>query len=172
MAKSKSLDAAREQARDYLETYWTDDEGMVTFPVDPVAIANRIDVEVVRAGLKDKVSGLLVREDGASETKIFLNKADSPRRQRFTCAHELGHLASRSDKPDEKLGFVDSRDELARAGTDPDEIFANAFAAELLMPGAAVRKWWADGMSVLRIARIFDVSTEAMDVRLSSLGLN
>ncbi|WP_168195323.1 ImmA/IrrE family metallo-endopeptidase [Cryobacterium sp. LW097] len=162
---------AREKARDFLENYWADGAGLVRFPVDPIIIANRLDVEVKGATLENEVSGVLMRKPGAENAEILLNKHDSERRKRFTCAHELGHLARRLDDRESKIGFVDSRDTLAGKGTDPEEIFANAFAAELLMPGVAVRKWWGDGISVLKIARIFDVSVPAMEVRLSSLGL-
>jgi Zn-dependent peptidase ImmA (M78 family) len=162
----------REAALDVLAEHWTDADGRVTFPVDPVRIAESIGVEVVRANLERDVSGLLVKDPKENSARIFLNRRDHERRQRFTCAHEIGHLTKRGPDVDERIGYVDSRDTLASAGTDPEEIWANGFAAELLMPAVAVRTLWAKGTSVPKIARTFGVSEEAMQVRLATLRLS
>lgn len=162
----------REAALDVLAAHWVDGEGRVNFPVDPVRIANSLGVDVVRANLEQDVSGLLVKEPAAENARIFLNRRDHERRQRFTCAHEIGHLAKRGASIDERIGYVDSRDTLSSAGTDAEEIWANAFAAELLMPAVAVRTLWAQGKSVPKVARTFGVSEEAMQVRLAKLRLS
>lgn len=161
----------KEAALDVLESHWAEN-GRVDFPVDPVVIAQRLDANVVRAELEEDVSGLLVKSPEEDQASIFLNKRDSEKRQRFTCAHELGHLVSRPSAGEERVGFVDYRDTLAGRGTDPDEIWANQFAAELLMPSVAVRNLWSQGLSVAKVARVFGVSQEAMGVRLASLRLS
>jgi Zn-dependent peptidase ImmA (M78 family) len=168
----RSAPSAREAALNLLEKHWSDDNGNVDFPVDPVVIAQKLGADVVRAKLKDDVSGLLVKEPADDAAKIYLNGDDSESRQRFTCAHELGHLARRRTESNTRLGFVDSRDTLSSAGTDPEEIWANQFAAELLMPAVAVRTLWAQGQSVARISRVFGVSQRAVEVRLASLRLS
>ncbi|KTR41661.1 hypothetical protein NS263_04070 [Curtobacterium oceanosedimentum] len=162
----------REAALDVLAQYWADNDGQVNFPVDPVRIAHALGVEVVRANLEEDVSGLLVKEPHAENARIFLNRRDHERRQRFTCAHEIGHLTRRGASADERIGYVDSRDTLSSAGTDPEEVWANAFAAELLMPAVAVRTLWAQGKSVPKVARTFGVSEEAMQYRLAKLRLS
>lgn len=170
--QSLSAEAAREAAIKTLERYWADPSGVVSFPVDPVHIARSMGAEVSTAELEAEIAGALVRDPSASGSpvRILLNRGDSLVRQRFTCAHELGHLAA---APDERsaLGFVEYRDELSGLGTDAAEIFANRFAAELLMPGTAVRKWWADGFDLDKLASIFNVSRDAMQTRLVSLRL-
>jgi len=161
----------KKAALDALEKHWASEDGRVDFPVDPVAIAKRMGAEVLRAKLDEDVSGLLVKEPEAEAATIYLNADDHERRQRFTCAHELGHLARRGDTRNERIGYVDSRDLESRTGKNPEEVWANQFAAELLMPTAAVRALWAQGESASRLARVFGVSVAAAEIRLGSLGL-
>ena len=175
-SRGRSLGAAdrnltpRQVALDVLETYWAND-GRVDFPVDPVAIAKSMGARVLRARLDEDVSGLLVKEPQDEAATIYLNSDDHEKRQRFTCAHELGHLSRRGSAANERIGYVDSRDLESRTGSNPEEVWANQFAAELLMPAAAVRALWAQGESASRLARVFGVSPAAVDIRLSSLGL-
>ncbi len=63
-------------------------------------------------------------------------------RQRFTIAHELGHFFLHRAS---STVFVDAapiffRDESSSNGSQREEIEANAFAAELLMPEDAIRQ--------------------------------
>jgi Zn-dependent peptidase ImmA (M78 family) len=68
--------------------------------------------------------------------------------------------------------FVDNRDTLAGLGTDVDEIFANQFAAALLMPARRVQEFFqlknlrADEMGIL-----FGTSAQAIEIRLRNLRL-
>lgn len=150
--------------------YWNDSMGNVPFPVDPWEIAERIGIQVRPAALNGNLAGFIIREAVGGPTEIYFNEHDAEVRQRFTVAHELGHYYRHKDDDDE-LGFVDERAELAQAGTDPEEVWANQFAAELLMPAALVKRWWAEGMSVDQLRRKLHVSTPAINNRLSSLGL-
>jgi Zn-dependent peptidase ImmA (M78 family) len=103
-----------------------------------------------------------VRFDGVNAA-MWLKKSDGRRRKRFTLAHELGHLLLHSDKGDGM--FRDST-----FGGTPEEQEANAFAAELLMPADDLRRYGAGfGSDSERLADIFDVSTSALNVRLSIL---
>lgn len=168
---SQPLASPREAALDVLEQHWADG-GRVDFPVDPVVIAKALEADVVRADLEREVSGLLVKAPDTDRASIYLNQRDSDKRQRFTCAHELGHLVARGSDNEGRIGYVDYRDTLSGKGTDPDEVWANQFAAELLMPAVAVAQLWAKGSSVARVAKVFGVSQEALGVRLESLGLS
>ena len=58
--------------------------------LDVEAIAEKLGAEVIFDKLGDDVSGLLVRE--ADRVVIGVNDAHPETRQRFTIAHELGHL--------------------------------------------------------------------------------
>lgn len=139
------------------------------YPVDPVRIARRLGIDVLEASLHPGVSGALVKAVG-QDPQILLNAADSPNRKRFTCAHEIGHFSKRSASPD-AYEYVDTRGALAAAGMDADEIYANQFAAALLMPGDEVRRLHKQGKGEIEMALYFDVSQDAMHYRLMNLGL-
>jgi Zn-dependent peptidase ImmA (M78 family) len=144
-----------------------------SLPIDPVKIARKLGVEVVEAYLGSATSGALIKERQRVPT-IVLNQTDSPNRKRFTCAHELGHYMRRTDGADDQGGeyeYVDRRDPLASTGTDAVEIYANRFAASLLMPVEHVRRLAVEGMRDVQMAIRFDVSLEAMQYRLRDLGL-
>lgn len=160
----------REAAREMRMRYWNDSMGNIPLPVDPWEIADRIGIQARPAPLDGNLAGFIIREFAGGPTEIYFNEQDAEVRQRFTVAHELGHFYRHKDDDDE-LGFVDERAELAQAGTDPEEVWANQFAAELLMPAALVKRWWAEGWSITQLRRKFHVSTPAISNRLSSLGL-
>jgi Zn-dependent peptidase ImmA (M78 family) len=138
-------------------------------PIDPVFVARRAGVRVVDAGLDDNTMGALVKEPGQDPT-IMINQADSLNRRRFTCAHELGHYVRRSDQTGEYT-TVDLRSGLSSEGTDQEEIYANEFAACLLMPESEVRRLHGEGMVDWEMAMRFAVSREAMQFRLRDLKL-
>lgn len=138
-------------------------------PVDPVLIARWLGINVLEAELDRDVAGALVKQSGQDPT-ILLNAVDSPNRQRFTCAHELGHFARRSDQPD-VYEYVDRRNTLSAMGQDEEEMYANAFAANLLMPEDHVRRFHERGMNDLEMSLRFSVSREAIVNRLKNLGL-
>ena len=156
-------DAAREAER-IRNTFWK--KG---FPVDPVLIAQRLGVSVRQAKLSPGVSGALVKKLG-EDPAILLNANDHPNRQRFTCAHELGHYISRENDPD-AYEYIDLRDIWSAAGTKPEEVFANAFAANLLMPEREVRRLLNEKYGPTEMAVYFDVSQDSMHFRLKNLKL-
>jgi Zn-dependent peptidase ImmA (M78 family) len=96
---------------------------------------------------------------------------DHPNRQRFTCAHEIGHYLRRK-RTGARGRFVDYRDTLAGLGTDVEEIYANQFAAALLMPAHLVHKGYkVDERSSEDLAWELGTSAQAMNVRLRNLRL-
>jgi len=160
--RSLNPEAEADQVR---RAYWHD-EG---FPVDPVAIAKELGVLVFNADIPGDVSGLLRKHPGQA-AEIYLDIDDPLVRRRFTCAHELGHYVSHAGDDDDSLSFVDYRGPLATHGSNQDEIFANRFAANLLMPRQKVRELRSIGLSAVQMAKYFQVSLEAMNNRLSSIG--
>jgi Zn-dependent peptidase ImmA (M78 family) len=138
-------------------------------PVDPVTIARAAGVRVVEAPLDSDTMGALIKQPGQEPT-IMLNQGDADNRKRFTCAHELGHWVQRSDEAEE-YATIDLRSGLSAMGDDPDEIFANEFAACLLMPEDTVRVLHMQGLNDIEMAIQFKVSREAMQFRLRNLGL-
>lgn len=160
---------AAEDADRILSTAWRTDP--VPIPVDPVRIAKTLGIAVFDQELDRNISGAIVKAAG-SDPLILLNAADSPNRKRFTCAHEIGHFIARSNEHNDKdYEFVDLRGVLATMGTDQDEIYANEFAACLLMPESEVAKMSHSGDLPAQIAVKFGVSSEAVSYRLKNLGL-
>jgi Zn-dependent peptidase ImmA (M78 family) len=168
----QAMRPAEMQANALLHTAWrraSDTKGFV-IPVNPFHIAQRLGIEVLGAGLEQDVSGMLVKEP-AQDPIIYVNATDSENRQRFSCAHELGHFILRaSSRADDSYGYIDRRGPLASQGTNPAEIYANQFAAELLMPQENVRTL-APRLPDAALAVEFNVSVGAMKYRLENLGV-
>ena len=82
---------------------------------------------------QDDLSGMLFRE---GEKKIIgINSSHHSNRQRFSIAHEIGHLVLHNrDLFVDKVVKINFRDSKSSQAIDKEEIAANAFAAELLMP--------------------------------------
>lgn len=150
---------ARTDAAETLSTYW---DGM--FPVNAVAIARALGASVFYAELGDDVYGML--ESDAAGPNIYIDRDQPAKRMAFTCAHEIGHLVSH----DGDVEFVDARSDSGR-GT-ASEVYANEFAANLLMPESHVRSLFGSGKSVFAMSDFFGVSVTAMTYRLSVLGLH
>lgn len=97
---------------------------------------------------------------------ITLNGSEPPARQRFTLAHELKHVI---DHRHREVLYGDSRELAVDARV---EHAADHFAACLLMPKRWVKRSWGDGRQrISELSELFDVSPQAMRVRLEHLGL-
>jgi Zn-dependent peptidase ImmA (M78 family) len=139
------------------------------------------------AELKAKVSGVLVVK--GRERHALINGTHHSNRQRFSLAHEIGHLVLH-DAEGDRL-FIDTNMRVyQRVGTPNDAVYsqtdsstkpheereANQFASSLLIPEELVRKEsknldLADEYDVAYLARRFGVSDQAMSIRLQQLGL-
>lgn len=161
MANRESAEKAAERI---LAEKWGD-----TIPVDPARIARALGLRVVDVYLNDEVSGALVKERDL-EPSVVLNAEHHPNRKRFTLAHEIGHFVKRADTSEE-YEYIDRRDERSSTGTRDEEIYANNFAASLLMPDDAVRTFHRRGWNVRDMAARFGVSQAAMENRLKKLRL-
>jgi len=78
---------------------------------------------------------MLITADGTNV--IGVNSSHHFNRQRFTIAHELGHLILHHREMERvhiDRSLVHRRDNISGLAIDPKEIEANRFAAELLMP--------------------------------------
>jgi hypothetical protein len=118
-------------------------------------------------------SGMLV----PTERLIRINVAEGPRNEpplrrfRFTIAHELGHWICHALEGAHPAVSYCRPIDLTEAADRSLEREANVFAAELLMPEAAVRSAWKEISDVNALASSFDVSPSAMTWRLYSFGL-
>ncbi|WP_380659309.1 helix-turn-helix domain-containing protein [Sinosporangium siamense] len=126
-----------------------------------------VDVRIVR--LPDGFDGLAYVDHQTS--LMVVGTSEVPARQRFTVAHELGHLLARDDQ-----GLrVDADLNDATHKQHPSEIRANAFAAEFLLPQDILRQEISMGdqtlASLAGMACRWWVSPSTLAWRLLNLGL-
>lgn len=147
-------------------------------PIDLNALAEKAGIQIKYGNFEAEMSGFAYQK--ASTKYIGVNATESDVRQRFTIAHELGHIfMHRQDSInyDPSVELIHFRDGLSATGASKKEREANAFAADLLMPEEAVRKEIQmmkgidlhDTVAVGRLADKFGVSHAAITVRLASL---
>lgn len=151
----------------------------IPIPVEDIALKLGAKLSYEPFEGKDEISGVLFRD--GDTVVIGINSAHPNTRQRFTIAHEIGHLVLHKGAI-----FVDktvrlNRNSLSSMAIDSKEIEANQFAAELLMPAELVteearkRLKKTGRLSELSLidalASAFKVSTHAMEIRLTNLGI-
>ncbi len=172
MPATKTPTASESAARVLRQVWVTDEAGDPVLPVDSVQIAQKLGIQVFETDLPDGVSAALAGRPN-TDPIILLRTTDSTNRKRFSTAHELGHFMKRLDEGrlDEEFEYVDLRGHSASKGTEPDETYANAFAAALLMPEESLRSAAGSSPDPIALSQQFRVSLEAMSIRLKVLGL-
>lgn len=127
-------------------------------------------LEVKRGPLPESVAGVLRKIPG-DVAVIVLEGSDALNKKRFTCAHELGHYILRAGDADyiNVEGYVELRSAPSTAGEISDEVFADQFAAFLLMPRDEVVRRFENDRQVYMLAPHFGVSDEAMRYQLETL---
>jgi Zn-dependent peptidase ImmA (M78 family) len=155
------------------------EHGLLRVPIDPVALAVKEGIKVHNAVFAEaNLAGMVARR--GHNISLLVRSADSPVRKRFTIAHELGHhfLHLHGDADGD---FVDRADDVdlfrgesrsSAARRPREEVEANQFAAALLMPRVLVAAEMEKlhNVTVEDLARRFNVSAEAMGIRLHELG--
>jgi len=144
-------------------------------PVPAENIARALGAQITYEVFEGEISGMLLRDQDT--LVIGVNSRHAPTRQRFTVAHEIGHILIHQGRPIfiDRFVRVNFRD--GESGIE--EVEANAFAAELLMPRNMI--YAAADRALLRhpeytpeelarlLARQFEVSPAAMQYRLINL---
>jgi Zn-dependent peptidase ImmA (M78 family) len=146
-------------------------------PVRVEVIAKHLGAVLRYEPFEDDVSGVLFRD--RQSTTIGVSSLHHPNRQRFTIAHEIGHLVLHEMEVHVDKGYrVALRNSISSQAVDPHEIEANRFAAELLMPVHFLRADlqsfmhdMEDDSELRELARKYRVSTQAMAYRLGNLDL-
>jgi Zn-dependent peptidase ImmA (M78 family) len=145
-------------------------------PVEKLAYS--LGAEVLYSPFEREVSGLLVRR--GTSAVIGVNVGQALVRQRFTIAHEIGHLLLHQHHKEEvhvdTLFRVHLRSSASSTAEDVVEMEANAFAAELLMP----KIWLSEEMlnltfdledseTMKKLAEKYQVSTQAITFRMMNI---
>lgn len=140
----------------------------VEYPPVPVfGIAKGLGVEVYFREYIDSAGFLGISNNG-EVARIFVRRSDPETRQRFTVAHELGHLVLHREQNIHRDTSYEIYETYAERRRETE---ANRFAAELLMPG-----WMVDhaigrmGLNDSQLGELFNVSRDAIYYRLKDLG--
>ncbi|MGH7101706.1 MAG: ImmA/IrrE family metallo-endopeptidase [Acetobacteraceae bacterium] len=123
------------------------------------------------AELPPDISGQIMhtRHADGDRYHIDVNGRDGEVRKRFTLAHEIAHFLLHREFLDNAL--TDDRMYRSRLGSQMERQ-ANLLAAQLLMPANLVRLVWRAGARhISSLSRTFEVSREAMEIRLRELRL-
>jgi len=151
---------------------------ITTAPTPIEKIAKELGAQIRFAPFDEEISGMIHVQDGT--IVIGVNALHHPNRQRFTMAHELGHLVLHKDKITSHVhidkGFPAAlmRDTRSALGTDAVEVQANQFASELLVPQTLLDKELAgrpsidmeDEKTVEELAKKFRVSKQVIQNKL------
>lgn len=154
--------------------------GVTVWPVDIECVAKQCGAKVIYEPLDDELSGLCFIKDGVPCAVV--NSGHGVYRQRFTLAHEIGHIVLHSYELT-KGAHVDKTITMLRRNSESSkgsvliEVQANRFAAALLMPEFLIRKYLRehdlrygaepDEDSIRRMSNDFQVSETAMAIRMS-----
>ena len=145
-------------------------------PVPVEKIAKMLGARIQHANFNNELSGILVRK--GRDIVIGVASEQPKTRQRFTIAHEVGHLVLHDieEVHVDREFRVKLRSQVSSEAVDVDEIEANAFAAGLLMPEPLLRGDvrnfdidFEDASQVNALAKRYNVSSQAMTFRLMNL---
>jgi hypothetical protein len=132
-------------------------------------IARELGIRVRLIPLGKSIAGQIMRDPvngGSSGFSIWINSDDAQNRQKFTLAHEIAHFILHRDLIES--GIVDDTMYRSELGSIY-ETQANQLAADILMPIRLVKKWRAIIPDPKQLAKKFDVSEQAMKIRLGGL---
>lgn len=153
------MSSAIEAAKRTLDRHWDK-----TLPVNPSAIAYAMGAKIVYDP-DLHISGYFDFQDDGKPV-IYVNPFESFVRQRFIIFHELGHYVLEHYSSPRDPSQNDERQD-----GDLDEFMANQFAAEMIMPSDVVFLYANGDHSLAQMAHLFNVSEQAMRIRLERLGI-
>lgn len=136
-------------------------ERVTELPVNVIALCRRLGIQVQYYTPTDKNDGYSTIFLGIP--RIFVSKGCSRERQRFTVAHELGHIL---------LGHVGKYRLVNREPhpeDNPIEQEANVFASRLLAPACVL--WALDVRTPEEIAALCRISHQAASFRAERMAL-
>lgn len=168
----------RQRIKEYIEVL-AKRYGLKRYPINLNSWLKAIGADIKHDSLEDKLSGFAYQKDGVKI--IGINEKHPKVRQRFTIAHELGHIfLHKQDAISYDAASILLRKRHSSVSTDPKEKEANIFAAELLMPEENIRRD-VDRLNgidlenredVAKLAHKYKVSSQAMTIRLSEIYFN
>lgn len=144
-------------------------------PVDIKGVLKKFDISALPYDFTDiekefsdeevNILGALITKDDNSAVLYNSKYKEDSHRARFTIAHELAHCSLHGGLNHIELRLDGDKTE--------DEIAANTFAGELLIPEKSLRRIIKELFvpTIASLADIFDVSVNVMKERIRYLGL-
>jgi len=161
MTLDEALRLAERQANRLLELHGG---GVVPVPTNIVTDQPRITVEHDSTLPAEAASGCSDWDNRRRTWVISLNPTEPRRRQRFTVLHEYKHIIDHPSPGIRPSSFAYQR--------PTAEIVADYFAGCALVPKRLLATAYYDGIQrATDLAQLFDVSKEAIQVRLAQIGL-
>lgn len=130
-----------------------------SLPIKITKLCSELGIQVKLYSPKDRNDGMSLILDG--HPVIFVAKNVAPARQRFTIAHELGHIL---------LGHVGQYALVNREpalGDNPIEQAANVFASRLLAPACVL--WGCGAKTPDDIMELCSISRQAAEFRAARM---
>jgi Zn-dependent peptidase ImmA (M78 family) len=134
------------------------DRGPLRVPVPIEEIAGWLGFQVIMLSAVDDACSALV---STQEKLIGINARHHAHRRRFSLGHEIAHVLLHHP-PESRCSAL----QIAHFNAEAD-----VCASELLIPDVLLRTWYARLRNGSALARVFDVSQEAMSLRLREAGL-
>lgn len=138
-------------------------------PVNVHEVAKFLGFEVIPFEFPDHISAVTYIEDGVKS--IGVNKNHANVRQRFSIAHEIGHFLCGHESYNHEATHIEDLPKYL----DPQnrqELEADEFAAELLMPGSFLSKdAKRERVDAATWCKRYEVSEQAMWIQLMNLKL-
>ena len=169
--RRREINAIAERIRDFLQL------GTYSSPVDLDSCVHRLGGEIIRSA---NLTEAMIAKRGDS-FRITINRNLHPNRERFSIAHEIGHLFLHMGYciDDAKWNAIDEfrDDPMFRCGYSEEEREANEFAGAFLMPRDAFLVEFGKNetddnkVDLKPIAEHFEVSVEAALRRGQWLGV-
>lgn len=139
-------------------------------PIDIKELVGNYDLVIKYAKFPENMANVCGFLDIVNK-EIYVNVEDSPYRQNFTIAHELGHWIMHKEMiaKDPSAYKVLMRQPIG-GEKDYREIEANAFAANLLVPTEMLKVCKKANLSSQEMVNIFGVSSSVIGFRLKNEG--
>lgn len=155
-----------DKVQEVLHSYWNE-----ALPVNVEHIAHLMGINIFYELAPDNnpnLSGVFYYYNNVPT--FIIRSSDRYTRRRFTLAHELGHYLLGHTGEHGRL-FRDNERNFSGFQNDIQEMEANQFAAEFLMPAASIENLIKyTNQTIESLAQIFAVSESAMTYRLKNLG--
>jgi Zn-dependent peptidase ImmA (M78 family) len=136
-------------------------ENVTELPVKVGDLCRQMGINIAYFGFPNDDDGKSTIIDG--QPWVLIAKDKPVQRQRFTCAHELGHILLGHTGKYALVNREPSR------GDNPIEREANVFASRLLAPACVL--WALDARTPEEISALCDISYQAAEFRAERMAL-